>query len=97
MASLSTKIVFVFLVIYLSILLLSGSFTLFKVLRRSPSVKIPANFFLSITKATPRPFELISINVSDKVISLETIGKSFPFDIKSSTVVMSLLPSFPPG
>ena len=90
-------IVLEFFVMNCEIGLPKGSNSSFNVLLRSPSVKIPFNKLFSITRATPRPLELTSIRVLDKVVLRSTIGNPFPFAIKSSTFVTNLFPNFPPG
>ena len=89
--------IFIFSDINLDIGLSRGSFTEFRALLRSPSVKIPLRFPSSITNATPKPFLLTSINVFDNVVFGETLGKSFPLVMRSLTFVISLFPNFPPG
>ena len=78
MARLSFEIDFVFFVMNFDMASLKGSFSLLSVLLKSPSVKIPFRDLLSITRATPRPLELISIRVLDSVVFGFTLGRFFP-------------------
>ena len=57
---------FCFFVINFDIFSSRGLDSLFNVLLKSPSVKIPIKDLFLITKETPNPLELISISVSER-------------------------------